>query len=155
VDCCVRSGQAYEVGPVFGPWSSGLTANSSASRRDFSPSTSRGEKMTTLLGVWSSIIVGVNSGRWSPMMLGIVSLQDRRSWQVPFTSLRIVSNYLCAIINRAPSLRRNVQRSRSVMLDQTHCYRREALREIGLGSLSISVAPETERNNMVRRGSDR
>ena len=39
-----------------------------------------------------------------------------------------------------------------VMLAQAHCYRREALREIGLGSLSISFAPEIERNSTVRRG---
>jgi hypothetical protein len=83
VVCCDRSGQAYDVGPVFGPWSSGLMADSSASRRDFRYSTRLGEKMTMLPGVRSSVIVGVNSG-WSSIILGIVSLQHCRGWHAVF-----------------------------------------------------------------------
>ena len=47
-------------GSVFGSLSSGLAAASLTSRRAFSFSSSLGEKLTTLPGVRSSMIVGVN-----------------------------------------------------------------------------------------------
>jgi hypothetical protein len=64
-------GRAYDVGPVFGPWSSGSPAAPSASCRAFSLSTNLGEMIITLPGVWSSVIVGSKSLRRSSMTPGL------------------------------------------------------------------------------------
>lgn len=80
-DC---SEQTYDVGSVSDLWLSGLRAHPSASCRAFCPSTHLGERMTTLPGVRSSIIIGVKSCCCSSTVLGLYHRRPTRLAGFPY-----------------------------------------------------------------------